>query len=365
LGYIFSSLLEVSSLPSARHRRATYAFGSNYRNKFLLFATTPGFAEDPDAVCNATLLLETTKFVSQLDMRLSILKTIKEDTYEEAKKNGSLNFVLPYLGLMTDAKYDEFNQKRNNYLNEYKFELDEKRSLDYYSSRVPDNTVKNYLNCITRDKRGLFLAFADVIPTELTLRILWKAPQGVGTIHMPRDGAKIYNATPGERVKQTWKPGGDGQSIHLTKRPIDLPRVTMNLDVFNADIAVIPTPNIREILYKWVEIGPGDCGNRDYSCSPPHTSATGAIPDDAACDKARSGQITAVCFPGINPFVLRGCQGPNWCVYKSYKPEECIADKTGGAFPGARRHACSPKEAPLDEKTLSEQRREFQRAVKH
>src|SRR6516162_7669956 len=99
----------------------------------LLFALTMNPAWSQPTNCDAALIKDTEKFIHQLDLRLAILKTIREDTYSQMKADGSLGFVIPYLDIPIDASYQQFDEARRNYLNEYKFELNERESLDYYS----------------------------------------------------------------------------------------------------------------------------------------------------------------------------------------------------------------------------------------
>lgn len=157
------------------------------------WVSTPTFAaqRDPSA-CSDLLKPDTEAFARDVRLQIAYLETITQKQYDDAKRQGSLDALIPIQGVpvKVGSSYQDFHTSLSDYERSLHYTLDLADSTRYYSSRIPAARSHDFVECMRNQNReGLFL-YAAERPTEhgdVVLALEWR-PAGGGDARLKFSG---------------------------------------------------------------------------------------------------------------------------------------------------------------------------------
>ena len=276
--------------------------------------------------CEAALIVDNTTKFDLLEMQLTMLQSVEQKTYDEMKRGGSVTLPIP--DFPVTAGWDEFQKKRTEYLKRFSFNYNRDEAHAYYSTRMPDNSVTNYMNCLLAVKKSGFEAYlANATPEHATLLIQYVAPPlSEQVLYLKK--AKVVGASR-PAIKRRWGPGNDNDVTILDRSPNEELRIAITISGYVLSPYIPAPPTVKKAVFKWVAVGTGDCDSNDRSCS------RGASPQESNCNEDTLG-TAAICFPGAMNGKSLGCGTVDWCTYKKLQSNQC----EGGVMRGASKYKC-------------------------
>jgi len=147
------------------------------------------------------LLIPDVSFVHKdVATSLSYLATINKTNFESHKTKADADGSIPIADLIlkASANYDEFDSKRNEVFQQYKFEYSFSDLSSFYESRLSKDAFNAYLACINR--YGFVARVEKADAENVTVLIRWNppphAPDKVAIIDVNILGGTLLNKMP-------------------------------------------------------------------------------------------------------------------------------------------------------------------------
>jgi hypothetical protein len=170
--------------------------------------------KDDLAVCALSLTPEVTIINSSRSLKTSWLSLITENTYESAKqqiKSSGDAELLGLIGANGSFSWDQFNEKRRDYLKKNAGTLEEQQALSVFHQSLPSRAGENFIECVklvmtgasglhawfseeTADFAVLHVKFRGSPNTSVAFKLSTTGGTGVPqSATLPHDGEIQYN----------------------------------------------------------------------------------------------------------------------------------------------------------------------------
>jgi hypothetical protein len=179
-----------------------------------VFARADDGKKEAIAACAVALAPDVTILNSSSSLKHAWVRLITEKTYEAAKTqikaSGSIE-LLNLIGGSTDNSYEQFNEKRRDYLNLDKGEYQEDRMISIFRQTLPPQAGEHFVECVRialTGSSGLHAWFSEESSSSAILHVKFRgspntsvsfrlsATGGTGApaiAHLPHDGETQFN----------------------------------------------------------------------------------------------------------------------------------------------------------------------------
>lgn len=189
--------------------------------------------------CGAVIVPTQINQDADFQVKLAYLKTIQsEEDLERARSAGGGG---SYGGFSLSGSYEEFDRRRNSYLNDLNFNLDVNESRKLVVSFLPQSVTHDWLECIKRTSHGITLYAEDVTKDAVTLVAFWNPPPGVSTAVLAAQvrGASINDQQLTTALRTEWTTEGS-QPVILDRDPKLELRIAVTIGGFSDHFVVPP-----------------------------------------------------------------------------------------------------------------------------
>lgn len=202
---------------------------------FLICIANPTMAEQSIKDCEAALVRQNIyQQLSSHQAQLAWLRLVNSDNYEESKTNAGASLSDWFSG-----DYARFDQLRNQYLSQEKYNLSEKDSLQIMVISTPVQAYSNYIQCVrlvVQGRYGLSAWLEDVDNIGATMYLHWSPPPPI-TGSLENVVAVLSGATSSTLLSTTSLTPGE-HPFNLARIGDTVPiRATVNGDVMVAGAA--------------------------------------------------------------------------------------------------------------------------------
>jgi hypothetical protein len=109
---------------------------------------------------------------------VAYLKLIDKSAFESAQKDGSINVVLPELGLPIGASYKQFDEARTRYVERTRLQLDEAQSVAVFRQTLSPDQLKLFVDCMQTKAAGVRLLLSDDTAEGVTAKLVFSGVPG-------------------------------------------------------------------------------------------------------------------------------------------------------------------------------------------
>jgi len=124
-----------------------------------LLCSPPLMAAAGSDRCDSALLPQITVSSSSTSERAAYLSLITESNYEQARAGGALNIVIDDLPI--GASYEQFNEKRRNYLSQQHFTYNRSEARALLRQSLLADQLQAWTSCMTSDVPGVRILLSD------------------------------------------------------------------------------------------------------------------------------------------------------------------------------------------------------------
>ncbi len=189
----------------------------------LIVSVTAATMKDDIAACAVALSPEITIMNASSSLKKSWLRLITETTYESAKQqiqtSGSVD-LLGLIGANGSFTYDQFNEKRRQYLNLDVGEIQDERAVSIFRQVLPPRAGEHFVQCVniaamggsglrawfsdeTADFAILHIKFRGSPQTRVEFKTSISGGTGIPTAaSLPHDGEGQYNIKRGAKAPE-------------------------------------------------------------------------------------------------------------------------------------------------------------------
>jgi hypothetical protein len=189
--------------------------------------------------------------------RLSYLKSISKDRFEELKRNGKLNVTLPNIPLVSDLTYDDFKKIIDKELQNEKLDVSQSQFNTMMRSHISSEGVKAYIACLQRNDMQTEVTVPPEAATQSNffITLVWRGPRGtaagkfdnVGPHHFQIFGGEI----PDEEKYDKDQSLSNGQEYKIkVKRNLSEPfGFSASVGGQSSEVNLPPTPKPNKIRF--------------------------------------------------------------------------------------------------------------------
>lgn len=158
----------------------------------LLSSFTTVQALDDPCGCSAGLAPLVVQHSSSDYLKLAFLKQIDEQQYEKVKKGGSIGIeIFEMFGV--NLSYNQFDERRRQYLEKQKFALSREKSQSFVLSTVQTGDWGKCMQACIDSQRSFYCGIAALTKSVVALRCSWR-PEG-GTAINERKVTVVVDST--------------------------------------------------------------------------------------------------------------------------------------------------------------------------
>lgn len=139
-----------------------------------LYLASVSFAQSQENNCHNALIMNTTVKSSDFAKKISILSITNESTFEEKRRDAgaSATFPLGDIIVTPEMSYSDFDQKRRDFLGEYRFNLNERETTAFSETYLSDAARIAYSDCLnSRNTVGAHAWVLNASPDDALVAI--------------------------------------------------------------------------------------------------------------------------------------------------------------------------------------------------
>jgi hypothetical protein len=145
-----------------------------------------GVGAEPRSSCDGSLIINAESVQSNDSSRLSFLRIIDQERFEQIKREGGAGAKIPVQGVPVAgfANYSSFNAARSREFKEYQFASSEEQARSYTRTFLSPEGASAYVQCLrlqALNNTGVHLWVDDITENAAKVTIRWTSPAELTT----------------------------------------------------------------------------------------------------------------------------------------------------------------------------------------